>query len=101
MNIFSEAISAKMIKMTLLAIIKWPIMAQSVANIIFWTEYKYSNIFGSNIWIFLAQIFESFLFEYLNIILDKPSNILQNKEVIKLVFPEYQGHNYATFVKVV
>ena len=68
-----------MIKMTIMAIIKWPIMAQSVANIIFWTEYeyeyicdttvdriqifeyfwlKYSNIFSSNIWIFFVRIFE-------------------------------------------
>ena len=79
-NIFSEVMSAKMIKMTIMAIIKWPIMVQSVANIIFWTEYeyeyicnttvdririfeyfwlKYSNIFSSNIWIFFVRIFEN------------------------------------------
>ena len=32
-----------------------------------WTEYEYSNIFGSNIRIFLAQIFEYFWLKYSNI----------------------------------
>ena len=32
-----------------------------------WTEYEYSNIFGSNIRIFFTQIFEYFWLEYLNI----------------------------------
>ena len=78
-----------MIKMTIMAIIKWPIMVQSVANIIFWTEYEYEYICNTTVdririfeyfWLkysnILAQIFEYFLFEYLKIILDKSSNIL-------------------------
>ena len=89
-NIFSEVMSAKMIKMTIMAIIKWPIMVQSVANIIFWTEYEYeyiphvlfstnTNIFGiifrteyeyeyiRNTTVDRIRIFEYFWLEYSNI----------------------------------